>query len=363
MNKKILFILHLPPPTHGSSLVGSFIKDSVLINTTFNTKFINLNTSKSIDEIGKSGLRKWVLYLNILFKVLNQLINNKPEMVYIAMTAQGIAFYKDMIIAFLAKLFNCQLVIHFHNKGVSLRQNKSIDNFLYKRVFSKSKVILLSKHLYSDVEKYVKEDNVYYCPNGIPDSSSKKSKISTDNSLVKLLFLSNLIKSKGVFELLKALKILRNKKIKFKCNFVGGIGDISSEKFYKKVKNYELQDCVFYLGKKFNQDKFDIFHSSDIFILPSYSECFPLVLLEASQFGLPIVSTNEGAIPEIINDGVNGFLVPKRDVKSLADKLLILINDENLRVKLGNEAYNKYKKEYTLSKFENNMCSILKSII
>ena len=362
--QKILFILHLPPPVHGSSLVGEFINKSNLINTTFNCRCINLGTSKSIDEIGKNGFQKWVIYVLIILKTIKKLIVFKPNLVYLAMTAKGIAFYKDMVMVFLAKLFGIQLVIHFHNKGVSINQNKTLDNFLYKCVFKNTKVILLSKYLYPDIKKYVKNENVFYCPNGIPDLSLDPIDRVIAKDKVQLLFLSNLIESKGVFVLLKALSTLKSKNIKFTCDFVGGIGDITENAFNNKVISLQLQDCVNYLGKKFGQDKIAVFSNSDIFVLPTFyhNECFPLVLIEASQFALPMVSTFEGAIPEIINDGINGFIIEKNDIAALADKLELLIKDETLRTKLGNAAFKKFKKEYTLTKFETNMCTILKSI-
>ncbi|MGB5418844.1 glycosyltransferase, partial [Algibacter sp.] len=246
--------------------------------------------------------------------------------------------------------------------GVSSRQNKALDHFLYKRVFKNAKVILLSKHLFSDISKYVKVENVYYCPNGIPEISLKESNSNFKNETVQLLFLSNLIESKGVYVLLEALSILKSKSIKFYCNFVGGLGDIKEDDFINKVNCLQLQDFVSYLGKKFGEEKTAIFNSSDIFVHPTYSDCFPLVLLEASQFKLPMISTFEGAIPEIIEDGLNGFLVAKKDSLALAEKLEVLINDEALRGTMGTAAYKKYMNAYTLSKFEKNMCSILKSI-
>ena len=360
--KKILFILHVPPPVHGSSIVGGFIKESTQINNAFNSNYINLGTSNSIDEIGKKGIAKVVTYFKIILKVFKQLMVFKPDLVYLAMTAKGVAFYKDMIMVFLAKLLGVQLVIHFHNKGVSINQNKTLDNFLYKRVFNYTKVILLSKYLYSDIKNYVKKENVFYCPNGIPEMNTTKSNAIIKNETVQLLFLSNLLESKGVYVLLDALSILKNKEMKFTCNFVGGIGDINEDDFNNKVNSLQLHDCVNYLGKKFDEEKIAIFNSSDIFVHPSYSDCFPLVLLEASQFKLPMVSTLEGAIPEIINDGINGFLVPKRDADALADKLDLLIKDESLRAKLGNAAYEKYLNQYTLSKFENRLTHILNQI-
>ena len=168
MKKNILFILHLPPPTHGSSMVGKYIQDSKQINTLFVTKYINLGTSKSIKDIGKNPLSKIVSYLNIILQTLKHLLKFKPDMVYLAITAKGIGFYKDFVVAFIIKLFRVQLVLHFHNKGVKLHQDKKIDNFLYKAVFKNAKVILLSNFLYTDIQKYVCEQNVYYCANGVP---------------------------------------------------------------------------------------------------------------------------------------------------------------------------------------------------
>jgi len=359
--KKLLCILHLPPPVHGSSMVGRYIKDSVKINYEFNTKYINLGTSKSIGDVGKKPLSKIISYLKIVFKTIKQLILFKPDIVYLAITAKGIGFYKDFIIALITKLFGIQLVLHFHNKGVQLYQHKKIDNFLYKTVFKKAKVILLSKFLYPDIQKYVSKENVYYCANGVPLLNTFDNVKVKSNKKVQLLFLSNLIESKGVFILLQALNNLQKREFDFTCNFVGGVGDITENDFNNKVKYFELEKNVFYLGKKYDKEKFDIFSNSDIFILPSFyeNECFPLVLLEAMQFGLPLISTYEGAIPEIIEDGVNGFLLKQKNTDTLTSKLEILINDKQLRSKMGEAAYDKYIKNYKLEIFESNMLKIL----
>ena len=364
IKNKVLFILHIPPPVHGSSMVGKYIKDSVKINSEFEAKYINLGTSKSINDIGKKPLSKIIGYIKIVLQSIKQLSFFKPDIVYLAITAKGIGFYKDVIIALISKLFRIQLVLHFHNKGVRVNEHKKIDNFLYTLVFRNTKIILLSKFLYSDVEKYVAPRDIFYCPNGVPEITDFNYKKKITNNKVKLLFLSNLIASKGVFVLLEALSNLQKQGFDFTCNFVGGVGDITENNFIDKVKFFRLEKKVFYLGKKYAKDKAVIFSNSDIFILPTFyeNECFPLVLLEASQFGLPMVSTYEGAIPEIIEDGVNGFLVTQKDVVALANKLEVLIKDEDLRLKMGAAAYLKFSNNYTLEKFENNMIELLNCV-
>ena len=357
---KILFILHLPQPIHGSSMVGQYIKNSNSINTSFDSQYINLSTSKTVDEIGKNPLRKISRYIKILLKVFTSLVKHNPKIVYLAITAKGIGFYKDFPIAFLAKLFGKKLVLHFHNKGVILKQNNLFDNFLYRIVFKNTKVILLSKLLYDDVKKYVNEEDAYYCPNGIPVVEYENSNTNA-NQTPELLFLSNLIESKGVFVLLDALKILKSKEINFHCNFVGGEGDISSQQLKQKISKLNLQDFVTYHGKQFGDDKYRLFNLSDVFILPTFyeNECFPLVLLEAMQFSLPLISTYEGAIAEIIDNNETGYLVEKQDSVDLANKIQQLLENSTLMKNMGRKGKEKFEREYTLPHFEQNMTKIL----
>ncbi|WP_372948562.1 glycosyltransferase family 4 protein [Mariniphaga sp.] len=363
MNTKILFILHTPPPVHGSAIVGKAIKDSLSINEAFDCSYINLGTSRTVDEIGKNPFAKIGRYLRIVFQVLKQLIINKPNFCYLAITAKGLAFYKDSFIALIVKLFGIRVVYHFHNKGVSTRQHKAIDNFLYRRVFKNAHTILLSKYLYPDVEKYFTHEQVHYCSNGISDLDARQKTIDKrQNEKIEILFLSNLIESKGVFVLLEACKILKQKGLAFHCIYVGGEGDLTTLQFQTKVKKLGLGEHVVYVGKKFGNEKAEIFSKADIFVHPTFEDCFPLVLLEAMQHRLPTISTFEGGIRGIVEDGKTGFLVPQKNAEALAEKLEILIQNPSLRQQMGVAGRKKYEEEFTLNKFEERLEGILKEI-
>lgn len=361
MVKKILFILHIPPPIHGSSMVGQYIKDSVVINKSFETNFINLSTSKTVDEIGKNPLLKIIRYLKILMSFVKNIVVFKPATVYLAITASGLGFYKDLPLALLTKLFRKKLVLHYHNKGVFFNQNKILDNVLYKLLFRNTSVILLSERLYPDVKKYVKKKDVFYCPNGIPVVNNAESSI-IENEVPQILFLSNLIETKGVFVLLDALKILKKKGVCFFCNLVGGEGDISSHILNDKINKLELTDVVKYHGEKYGDDKLNLLNQSDLFVFPTFYETFGLVNLEAMMFELPIISTNEGAIPDIVKHNETGFIVEKQNPTQLAEKMEWLINNPKLAKKMGKEGQNQFYKKYTLEKFETRLTVILKQI-
>jgi glycosyltransferase involved in cell wall biosynthesis len=341
------------------------IKDSNIINQTFECRYINLGTSRTVDEIGKNPSVKVLRYISILWQVITQLIKFKPSLCYIAITAKGSAFYKDSIVAILAKLFRVKVVYHFHNKGVSLRQDMWFDNWLYKQVFKNTEVILLSEYLYLDIQKYVPKDRVYYCPNGIPnvEVNIQKSKVNGQKKTINILFLSNLFESKGVFVLLEACKILKEKQLPFHCTFAGGEGDVNALQLKEKALELGLENQAIYVGKKYGNEKSRAFSVADIFAFPTYYECFPLVILEAMQYKLPVVSTFEGGIPDIVEDGVTGYLVPQKDANALAEKLEILIKNLELRIKMGKAGRKKYEENFTLEIFEKRLTSILKEIV
>lgn len=359
--ENILFILHLPPPVHGSSVVGKQIFDSKKIKQEFNCFFVNLSTSRQVDKIGKFSAKKIITYFTILWRISKILLTKKIDKVYLAPTVSSVGFIKDFFVSIL--FFNKKKVYHLHNKGVSKRKKSNLSNVLYRSFFKNTKVILLSSKLYDDVKEFVQKKDVFICPNGIVDvvnlteESISKKKYST----FKILFLSNLIKSKGVFVLLDACKMLADQGVNFTCSFVGGEGNISKEEFNNITSKLKLDKQVTYLGKKFGKEKEEIFLNSDVFTFPTHSDCFPLVILEAMMFGLPVISTYEGGIADIIINNKTGFTVAQQNATAIAEKLKVLYNDVALREQMGQSGRKKFDEYYTLGKFEKNLIDIIKA--
>jgi len=373
-HKRVLFSLHIPPPLHGSSMVGFQIKHSDIINVTFDCRYVNLGTSKTMYEIGRNVLGKIKPYLSILWQVTTNLFTRRPDLYYLAIVAEGIGFYKDVVLVFLAKMFGVKLVYHLHNKGVKNKQDKFPYNLLYRFVFKNADVILLSALLYPDIKKYVSANAVHYCPNGIMDKSSRMAPLVTDNADTKMkrinrgngvfeiLFLSNLLVSKGLYDLIDACRILMEKGIVFHCTIIGGEGDISKKQLTSKIEAAGLILNVTYEGIKYGPEKEKAFEMADIFVLPSHNECMPLVIIEAMQYSLPVISTFEGGIPDLIEDGTTGFLIPEKDPGILAEKLIVMFNDPLIRQRMGNAGREKYEKDFTLDIFENRMKEILEKL-
>ena len=362
LKPRILFILHLPPPVHGAAMMGQYIHDSKVINERFDCHYINLTTAKTLQDIGKGGVKKLWRFFCLLLRIVKGLVRVKPQLVYVTPNSHGGAFYKDFVVVQLIKLMGYRVIVHYHNKGVATRQDRWLDDKLYRLFFKNLKVILLAEALYGDVEKYVKREDVFVCPNGIPESLNGELTAERNNVIPQLLFLSNLLVDKGVLVLLDALKILKEKGYSFVCHFVGGeTAEIDAARFAEEVKTRELDKMALYLGKKYDEEKNEEYENAYVFVFPTYyyNECFPLVLLEAMEHAVPCISTREGGVSAIIEDGVNGFMVEKRDANALADRIEFLLTHLKERTRMGIAGYQKFKNEFTLPKFETRMKQIL----
>lgn len=354
--------MHMPPPVHGAAMMGQYIHDSKVINDAFDCRYFNLTLAKGLEDIGKGGIGKLCSFIAQLAKIRKEAKEFKPDLCYVTPNAKGGAFYKDFVIVMLLKLMRRKIVVHYHNKGVAARQDKAFDNFLYKRFFKGIKVILLADALYDDVKKYVDRKDVFICPNGIPETRSETLPAARNNKIPHILFLSNLLISKGVLVLLDACKILRDRGYSFVCDFVGGETDeMNAEQFRKAAIERGTEKTAAYLGKRYGEEKTRFLQDADIFVFPTYypNECFPLVLLEAMQQGLPCISTNEGGIPDIIDEGKTGFIVEKKNAEQLADKISYLINHPERCKEMAENGYKKYRSQFTLQMFEERMKGIL----
>ncbi len=358
--KSILFILHLPPPVHGSSMVGKAIKESELINSSFECRYINLLMSRTISETGKLDVAKTFRFIGVWLSLLAQIIKKKPDICYLALTATGAAFYKDFLLVILLRIFRIKRVYHLHNKGIRENQRKKMNEILYQFVFHNSSVILLTKHLNNEVEIFVKASNIYICPNGINDCAENSfPRLKQYGKPIKILFLSNLNVSKGIYVLLKACEILQENGVDFECNFVGAEGDLNTAQFNEMVTQKQLALRVNYLGKKYGKEKDDIFLAADIFVHPTSNDCFPLVVLEAMCASLPVISTFEGGIPDMVENTLTGFLIPANNPEALAEKLAILIKNPELLERMGKAGREKYENEFKQEIFEQNFNNIL----
>lgn len=357
---KVLFIMQLPPPVHGASMMNKYIKGSRGINEQFDTSYLPLNFVKNIQEIGKFSFSKIYKMSMFIFKLCYRLSSFKPALVYYTIAPFGFAFYRDSLFVFFIKLFRVKIVFHLHGKGIQQQCKNKLKACLYRVTFKNTVVINLSKGLNYDL-KDIYKGKIYNIPNGIPDDfiSSRVDEIESTN----LLYLSNLVKSKGVLDLLYALEKLKGEDLNYHLNIVGNPADIGIDELKSTISDLGLNDKVEVLGPKYKKDKLIELQNGDIFIFPTYfkNECFPLSILEAIQNENVVISTDNGAIKEILEDC--GVVVDKRDIEALSYEIRDLIKNKERIKTLQKKSRTKYLKKYTLDIFESNLVESLEEIL
>lgn len=171
MRKRVLFIMQLPPPVHGSSMAGEMIHRSSLINEEFDCRYVNLSASRRADEVTNYSplrvVKKLFRFGGALFKTMWYLLTFRPTVSYITITCHGVPFLKDAPFVLLSRLAGCKIVLHQHNKGLSVCVGKFPYKWLMPMVYRGATVVLLSERLYEDIAPVVKREQVVICPNGI----------------------------------------------------------------------------------------------------------------------------------------------------------------------------------------------------
>jgi glycosyltransferase involved in cell wall biosynthesis len=363
-NRNILLFLKIPPPITGATLINKRVYDSKLLSESFIVRKLPISYAKDTADLGSINLRKLFTFITLFIKLLNELLVHRPAIVYFQISPFGFAFYRDIIFVSILKLFRTNILFHLHGKGIKKEVETKWKRILYKYAFNGSDIICLSDLLTPDIED-VFSGTIHIVNNGLPDTNTEylSLKKDSDNDKINILFLSNLFKSKGIIDFITALKILDSKGLDFKAVVVGAEGDFTASELNSIIAEANLQDKITYSGAKYDEEKNVIIAASDILVFPTKNDIWGNVIIEAMQFKLPVIAAIEGAIPEIIDDGITGFLVEKGSPDQLAEKVELLARNPALRVSMGNAARKKYEEKYTLEIFEQNMKNVFEKVL
>ncbi len=359
MKPRILVVGQLPPPHHGSNLMTEMFVHSLKKNGC-DIVVIEKTFSKKIEDVRRLTISK-ILKIPIITAIfIKKLFENKYDLCFYFLSKKPPSIYIDTFFLFLLRLFHIKYVLYMHAKGV-----KDLGNFIpcplltiVENEISRSLgAFVLGERLKTDLNHLIPDENLFVLPNAVSDTAFiKNSDINTVDQPVNILFLSNLMPSKGPMEFLIAAKriVSVNKNIHF---YLAGpkMSDLHFRELTEFIKNERLNDFITMTGPIYGHEKETLFAKNDIFVFPTKDEAFGLVNLEAMRAGVPIVSTNEGSIPEVVLNGINGFIVEPGDIEELTERVLLLINDSKLRKKMGNAGREIYVKKYTIDSYIKNL--------
>ena len=211
------------------------------------------------------------------------------------------------------------------------------------------KIVVMTKKAKEDYEKWLKYSNskakVYDIPNMLEESKVDNFAKFNNKTLISV---GRLEKEKDFLTLLDVFKIINNKYNDVKLKIVGE--GLQRKELEEKIEKLNLKDKVILTGRVSSQEVKGQMNTSSVFVLTSLCESFSLVLCEAMEVGLPCVSFNIDVGPkEIIQNGINGYLIDNRDVKDMALCIENLLIDENEWNKISKNSIESVKKYYSES--------------
>lgn len=269
-----------------------------------------------------------VFYMKFILRLFKTLLRDKEiEIVHIHGAAKGSVFRKYIVFNIAKRIFDKKVIFHSHasEMEIFLKNSPKAVRWMCADFFGGVDLIVcLSK---SWKQFYV---NNFTCKRvEILENIVSEPKLIIDKTMsrpIKLLFLGRVGARKGIFDL---LDVLASNKLSFVGKFyltIGGDGEV--DKLTRFIKDNGLEELVDYKGWISGRDKLQLLETSDVYILPSYNEGLPISILEAMSYGLVVVSTYVGGIPEIVTDGKNGYLFNPGDKPEIYNVLIKLIEHE-----------------------------------
>ena len=341
----VCLVSPLPPPIGGIALWTSNIINYQQKDVNFfvlNTNVDNHPAKKRtfFDRFVKNGFKM----LNIRRQLKRVVKENKIDCVHIC-TSGSFGFIRDKYLISFCKKKNIKVVLHLHfgRMNLVLKQN-SWESKLFLKVSKRvSEIICMDSNTYKCLSnnKSIK-NKVVYVPNPI---AYKTDYIKQEEKQKKIIYVGWVIKSKGIEELITAWNIAGNKYKDWSLEIIGACDKNYKQELDRMIKTSNIR----FLGEKQHNDCLQAIRESSILVLPSYTEGFPNVILEAMMSSTPIIATNVGEIPSILSCN-SGIIINQHSSEEIIKSLENLICDQYLREQLAINAYRRVNENYTIQK-------------
>lgn len=262
-----------------------------------------------------------------------------------------------------SSLLNRPLLITTHGTDLRILSSSRTSLFLARLVFRKASYItvvsnFLKKKLISELS--LPENKILVIPMPVNPDRIKLLPAEEHPSKKVILCVARYTRQKRLDILLEALSLLRDRNIDFEAILIGEGPE--KDELLNRVKTLSLEGRVKFLDLMSQEELNRYYNLSQVVVLPSLNEGFGLVLVEAGLCKKPVVGTDSGGIPDIIEDRVNGLLVPPEDHLALARAIEEILSDENLASRLGQNAYEQVWKNFSPQAITKKFISVYEKL-
>lgn len=324
---------------------------TAVINSYKTTKFWSDNNCVWLEtHIDKNPIDKIIYFIRSLVQFI--VLVPTASLVHVHLSAPMSAKRKFPFLM-LAKLFKIPILIHFHAFSAESTIDKKHYK-LYDKIFrSANTIIVLSESWKQGLIKdlNISSDKIEVLYNPCPQVVLKNDIQKTNT----ILYAGTIESRKGYKDLIISFAKIASIYPGWKIIFAGN-GEINEGIALSKKFNIENQ--VFFKGWVSGVEKERLFREANIFCLPSYAEGFPMAVLDAWAYGLPVITTPVGGVPDVAKDGINMLLFNPGDAKTLSKKLVEMICDKTLSDTISNASVKFSQNEFSLDLITHQLNSI-----
>jgi glycosyltransferase involved in cell wall biosynthesis len=351
----------------GPTLATEIILESSL-SETFDLLHLDTSHHDTLATLGAISQRNVFSALKHSAQLVSMIVRKRPEVVYIPISQTTIGYLKDSLFILLCKALGGKVVCHL--RGGFFRQWFDSANALVQRYVrmvhsAVDAQIVLGECLRPLFDSLVPEDAIFVVPNGRDFDFAPSTDPAQPNATLRVLYLGNLFETKGVLDVARAVPLVRSAGCQVEFVFAGSCNNPFVQETLETCQREQGDDVVKLPGRVVGQAKLDLLLGADILVFPTYFpfEGHPWVIVEAMAAGLPIVSTDHAAIRESVQEGVNGYLVAKQAPDDIADKVIELCRDKELRHRMGKASRDLYEAKFTEAKMVESMTAALTSVL
>jgi len=365
--KKVLVVGQTPPPYGGQAvMIQRFLQGDYGDVELFH---VRMAFSKEMGKMGEFGLQKVLHLVAVVLKIFYFRVRYNISILYYPPSGPVLnAILRDMAILFSTRWMFRRTIFQFFAGGIS-EIYEDLPGWLrlpFRISFFGPDVAIRPSVQSPDDGAFLGAKS---CPvvswATLDNYESFRQRLEGPRSPSEILFVGVLRESKGIGVLLDACSTLVKRGADFRVGVMGEFESPAVESELKAfVRENGLSERVRFFGVLTGDEYYRAFSRASIFCFPTFfeSENVPLVTIDAAKFGVPIVATRWRGVPSVVEDGVNGLLVPIRDPAAVADKLSLLLDDPELRRTMGQEGRRIFLERFTIEVFYDRMKSILDAL-
>jgi len=356
---RVVMLGPLPPLTGGMATVADNLRRGPLADR---CRLAVLNNGKMTPE-GRHllvGIATQAAFLGCVIRAIRRI---RAQIVHIH-TCALFSFWRDIAHMLVARALGCRVIWHIHDGSFEgfLRNAPPVRKAILRWALRMgSRIIVLSSRARDTLQPMEPAARWTIVQNGVAIPPVKDP---SPLGAVRFLFLGNLTTRKGAWDLVDAAEGVFRKGLDITVRLAGGeVLPGQRDDLRRHIESLDCRDRITLLGVVSGAEKDRALAQSDCLVLPSYAEGLPMAVLEGMAYGLPVIATRIGAIPEAVTEGREGFLVEPGDVKALEDRVAQVAADRELRRLMGQAARAKAEERYSLKAVSDQIFSLYQEAI